>query len=435
MKGQSKNPRVSRFKCATSGLSLKNLLGRTRGILWGSLVVAFGVHLLVVHLGRIDRRTEAPKPLTTKFIKREPRLVKPLDLKKRPKPKPRPMHRRKVVITSKLSYPSMSTLPQPLRVLDNLAKPRAGVSRKVPFERASLEIEELSGEVLWEKEPQERINMALEMLDIDALDTGRYQAMVIQDPRDKKKTRGYFHLIIMYPRSVMDRDYQGKTIGRERRGMARLVAKMNDWTYIKADLAGTHNFESPKFFETPWVYLRILFHIEPTDTEREKLGQYMLSGGFVFADGPNLSKDDETEAMGYYSLKLFIEGALATQEIVVGRDVEFEALPGEHPIFHSYFDFQSPPIGYITSSVNTWGWIPIDSYEPVIHGLYMDNRLMCILTNQNYMGTWAMWGVPFEPEPLPDKDPRRQFEFGINTIMFALTQEGSITHQAMKRVE
>jgi len=421
MKGGSGEPGISRFRCATSELSLRRLLRRSRNIFWASLAIALAAHLLAVQFSGTEGGREVIRPLTTKFIKREPRLVKPLELKKRPRPKPRPMRRRRVTIRTKLSYPSLSAAPRPLRVLDNLARPRTAPSREVSFGREPLEAEAISGEVLWEKEPQEKINMALEMLDIDALDTGRYQAMVIQDPRDKKKIRGYFHLIIMYPSSVMDRDYQGRTIGRERRGMARLITKINEWTYIRADLAGTYTFESPKFFETPWVYLRILFHIEPTDTERERLGRYMLGGGFLFADGPNLSKADETEAMGYYSLKRFIEDALATRGIVVGRDVEFEELPGEHPIFHSYFDFQSPPIGYITSSVN--------------HGLYVDDRLVCILTNQNYMGTWAMWGVPFEPGPLPDKDPRRQFEFGINTIIFALTQEGSITRRAMKGVE
>ena len=425
----------SRFSSPSSSLRLSALLRRTRRAFWISLLIAVAAHLSATRIGVFRERSKAVKPLTTKFIKREPRLVKPLELKKRPAPKPRPMRRKMVAVKVKASRRDFTAVAPTLRVLDSLAKPRAGISRTVWFEPARLEGYAASIDISSDKEPEQKVDMSLEMLDIDALDTGRYQAMVIQDPRDKKKIRGYFHLIIMYPSSVMDRDYQGRTIGRERRGMARLITKINEWTYIRADLAGTYTFESPKFFETPWVYLRILFHIEPTDTERERLGRYMLGGGFLFADGPNLSKADETEAMGYYSLKRFIEDALATRGIVVGRDVEFEELPGEHPIFHSYFDFQSPPIGYITSSVNTWGWTPIDSYEPMIHGLYVDDRLVCILTNQNYMGTWAMWGVPFEPGPLPDKDPRRQFELGINTIIFALTQEGSITRRAMKGVE
>jgi hypothetical protein len=86
----------NRFNCPSSVLSPKKLLGRTRAALWWSLALAFGIHLSFLALGPGRKEVKAVKPLTTKFLKREPRLVKPLELKKRPKPKPRPM-RRKVV--------------------------------------------------------------------------------------------------------------------------------------------------------------------------------------------------------------------------------------------------------------------------------------------------------------------------------------------------
>ena len=36
---------------------------------------------------------------------------------------------------------------------------------------------------------------------------------------------------------------------------------------------------------------------------------------------------------------------------------------------------------------------------------------------------------------MSELDPTRQFQFGINTIIFALTQEGSITERLMDVVQ
>ena len=39
--------------------------------------------------------------------------------------------------------------------------------------------------------PEHKIDMGLEMLDVDAMDTGRYRALVIQDPNDKQGLKGF----------------------------------------------------------------------------------------------------------------------------------------------------------------------------------------------------------------------------------------------------
>ena len=41
---------------------------------------------------------------------------------------------------------------------------------------------------------ENRIDMALDMLDVNALDTGRYHAVVVQNPNDKQGLKGFIKL-------------------------------------------------------------------------------------------------------------------------------------------------------------------------------------------------------------------------------------------------
>ncbi len=50
---------------------------------------------------REDQRTV--KPLTTKFVKRQPRLTKPLEMKKRPIPKRRHLQRRMISVKARVN--------------------------------------------------------------------------------------------------------------------------------------------------------------------------------------------------------------------------------------------------------------------------------------------------------------------------------------------
>ena len=120
--------------------------------------------------------------------------------------------------------------------------------------------------------------------------------------------------------------------------------------------------------------------------------------------------------VGYQSLRRTLLEAVRTQ----GIRATYEALPNQHPIDHCYFDFDSgPPTGadYIQS------FYPGMDLIDHIDGLTVDGRLVGILSEKGYY-IWS-WTEP---------DPRRLLQFGINTIIFALTQEGSITHRLMDSI-
>ena len=52
------------------------------------------------------------------------------------------------------------------------------------------------------------------------------------------------------------------------------------------------------------------------------------------------------------------------------------------------------------------------------------------------MNAWAQWGPNGGGlDAYEYLDPTRCFQFGVNTIMYALTREGSITHRVMDSVK
>ena len=86
----------SRFASPTASLDLNALLSPLRKRFWLSLGIAILLHLILVALNPFQQQAQkAPRPATTKFVKRQPRLTKALELRKIPKFK-RQMIRREV---------------------------------------------------------------------------------------------------------------------------------------------------------------------------------------------------------------------------------------------------------------------------------------------------------------------------------------------------
>ena len=86
----------TRFASPTQSFDLDVLVGRLRKGFALSVGIAAALHLVIAGINPFEEaKKKAPRPLTTKFIKREPRLTKPLELRKIPQPK-RQMARREV---------------------------------------------------------------------------------------------------------------------------------------------------------------------------------------------------------------------------------------------------------------------------------------------------------------------------------------------------
>ena len=417
--------RRSRFESPSSPIDLRAMLRRATRAIWVCFAVALAVHLGMTWVRISGTERKAVKPLSTKFIKREPRLAKPLELRKRPRPKPRPMRRKMVKIKAKVNVKDAAFRTSPsLKVLDSMVKPQAKFSRRVSFFQASLEPSMDVIEVIGVKDPEQQIDMSLEMLDIEALDTGRYHAMVIQDPSDKKSIRGYFHVSVA--KSMKLSTNQNTSLVKV---LSVLVDAMNRYTNIVTDTRGSYTFDSKEIFKTPFIMITAggFRRFEIGDSEAANLGRYLLNGGFAFVDD-----DDSAGGVVEVCLRGMIRKSLAENGYEEGRDWDYEKLPNDHPLYHCYFDFDGVP----PATDNVWNGkishsiliIPRDYLE----GINIDGRLVLVLSLKDFTSTWVGWGD--SRHAYSNLDNTRQLQFGVNVIIFALTQEGSITQQVMDMV-
>ena len=70
---------------------------------------------------------------------------------------------------------------------------------------------------------------------------------------------------------------------------------------------------------------------------------------------------------------------------------------------------------------------------PYLEGIVIDGRTVIIYSMKS-MGTVWHRGLKVSERRSYDSAGIRQLQFGVNLIVFALTQEGSITHRVMDEV-
>ena len=410
-----------RFDCPSVSLSLKGLLKRTRRALWIGGVLAFSVHLMFTQLGGFGEEQKAAKPLTTQFIKRQPRLTKPLEMKKRPQPKRRRMQRKMVSIKAKINRAETTTPFQSVSLSRCLAKAKVVVDRQDAFSTSEMEPRELAEKIAGKKESRSKMDMTLEMLDVEALDTGRYGAMAIQDPNDKRNIRGYFHMMVVYPSDISDRS-MGYINKYAVPGLNRVVQAMNEYTGIRADMSDRVCFGDVDIFRTPWIYFRYGWPLQ--DAELANLGKYVLQGGILFFDSHfKMEFNRWSETHNFIQMG---EGAMSSQGFEKGRHYQWETLPSTHALYHCYFDFDSTPPGrdyYAGTLEQTERYKRCSDIDAIVY----QGRVLLTMGYRWYGYAWSLW-------PGENRNVTRQLQFAVNMIVFALTQEGSMTQQAIDSV-
>jgi hypothetical protein len=93
---------------------------------------------------------------------------------------------------------------QAVEAARSLARPDVRVGRAAAFGAIVSEPETVAQQIAGAREDKHAVDMSLEMVDIEALDTGKFHAMIIEDPKDKRQVRGFFHLLLARPRSLSD---------------------------------------------------------------------------------------------------------------------------------------------------------------------------------------------------------------------------------------
>ncbi len=373
----------SRFKSPASDFDLAELVRRLRRGLLLSLALAVGLMLVFVALNPFRQiEIKAPRPLSTKFIKREPRLTKPLDLRKIPKPK-RQLARRQVHLAAARLDQVQATTNFNVRSLISSHVGNSGISLFKPItdnntNSLGLEPKLVSTSVTSTRMPEHKIDMALEMLDVNSMDTGRYRAMVVQDAGDPQAIKGFIKIAhVISARAVTDQ-IQGYS-NLNLRSIDALCDVINEYTGLEAKFIGTITYDDKRLLELPILIPQGSLN----ETEMENYARYMLSGGFIMG--------------GYHPEALVKYGGL-----VEGYDFWSERLLPDHPIFSAFFSLKGGTGGHV-------------DWRDIVNGYFIRDRMVGI----GNVG----WG----------SNPRYN-QMAVNVIVYALTQEGSITQRLMQGV-
>jgi hypothetical protein len=160
------------------------------------------------------------------------------------------------------------------------------------------------------------------------------------------------------------------------------------------DVKPAYNFvdlSSDKLFDFPLVWLTGHGNIKFSNSEAERLRLYLENGGFLYID------DD-------YGLDKYIREEMKK----VFPEAKFEAIPFQHGIFNSHFDF-SKGLPKIHEH---------DDQIPKAYGIFIDDRLAVFYTFESNLGDgWADEDVHNDP---PEKR-EQALKMGTNIIVWALS--------------
>ena len=399
----------TRFASPVSDFNLDEIVSRLRMTFLVSVALAALLHLAIVGLNPFDEATaKAPRPMTTKFIKREPRLTKPLELRKVPQPK-RQMARREVQLAAARMDQVQATASFNTRSIIASHVGGSGIillGQQGNFANTTLTLEPTltAMSITSTRASEHRIDMALEMLDVNSMDTGRYQAMVIQDATDKQAIKGFVKMAqVMSSRALAGGTSGYGAVLLNVDVVDRLRDVLNEYTGLKADFVGLITFDDPRLLEIPIILPQGL----PNETEMANLADYLLAGGFVLGDVVN--------AYG--------EGLEKYANLVRGKDFWTERLPEDHPVYTAFFDLKggmpfgySPSLSQGKSGVRPWNYLT---------GHFVKGRMAGITPGD------GGWGWQNDDR---GGNSTRQLQLAVNIIIYALTQEGSITQRLMQMV-
>jgi len=425
------------------------LIPRPRWLLIG-LAVSAGAHFLILGgyltLGErvrevVHRITFEPPPPPSMFYKAPRTTARVLEFRKRPVP--RGAYRRQQTKVAKTRVQEVQALaamrtgallsrldatriaPPSLRARGRMGVGSGLAARVGEGGGVALALPELSAvEVRGVKETSEQVDMTLDMLSIRDMDTGQYQAMVVQDPDDRRKISGYIYLAQAYTRSRAMPQVEAHESGggatlasqlTEYQSLDFLIKALDEYTGIEASYMGPIPLDDPRLLQVPWLLVPgwLGQAHSSNEGELENLGRYLVSGGFaIVRSGPN-------EKMKGVLFDKF-RTALKSQGLNEGADWRFVYLKPSHPIYHSFFDFDM--------AVR-------DNQKIRAHvgdmGLMIGERLAVFMSGGGIATMSARVGTGNFQVAV---DGRRHLQFTVNTVVFALTQEGGVTQQLMARV-
>ena len=411
----SREENISRFRGPSDAIDIEKLERETQKLLFLGLLVAISIHAAIGSYFMFKKtEVKVVKPPTMELVIRRPRMTKAFEFKKK-RVQQRIMHKKEIQQrkpSANIQTKSISTMDLMVGSVasydfdDNM---QADVGTEM-FIQEGIDIEMTAT-----REPDKHISMKDEMISLEDLDTGQFKAMVIQDPNNKKNIKGFIYIATAWGAQL-------KPPNSLKRAVINLKEAVNRFTNINARVDRHLFIDSEKLMETPFVYITSTSAFELTEIERKNFGKYLRNGGFAVVDnGTPLFEYGKAEA----SLRQLLRDSL-------GPDAKFLPIPNDHPLYHCFYDFDDGPpqgaemAGMINTSTSGRQGIAAMNQKMTaqvfyLEGIWLKNRLVAIYSDKGYAIKW---------KDMTNNEP--QLKMGVNMVVFALTQEGSIAQQKME---
>ncbi|MFC1561227.1 DUF4159 domain-containing protein [Candidatus Latescibacterota bacterium] len=406
----SEEIKSGRFSGPSDAIDMEKLEKETQKLLFLGLLVAVSFHAALGSYFMFKKTAvKVVRPPTMELVIRRPRMTKPFEFKKK-RVKQREYKKKEIVErkpTAEIKTKSLqASLMGTVASYDFDTKMDIDIGAKVYIP------EVINIEMTTEREPEKQISMKEEMISLDDLDTGQYKAMIIQDPKDKKSVKGFIYIATLWG-AQLEPAYK--------RAVIHLSDAVNRYTSIRSKVDKHLFIDSRRLFDTPFVFLCADEAFELTDVEARNFGEYLKKGGFAVLDnGTPTYEFGAAEA----SLKQMLRDAL-------GADAKFLPIQNNHPLYHCFEDFNyGPPQGsevekaevrsYSSSGESGQHRVSRPKQVLYLEGITINDRLVAIYSDKGYAKKW---------DATSDNEP--QLRMGVNMVVFALTQEGSIAQQKM----
>ena len=401
----------SRFRGPSDAIDMEKLEKETQKLLFLGLLVAVSFHA-AIGAYYMFKKTEVKvvKPPTMELVIRRPRMTKAFEFKKKRVAKR--IYEKKEITERKPTAEIQTKQISTADLMGTVTSYEFETEMKTDIGSEIFVPEGLEITMTATREPEKQISMKEEMISLDDLDTGQFKAMVIQDPSNKQDITGFIYIATAWGAQLRPPDAL-------KRAVINLVEAVNRYTNINAKVDSHLFLDHRKLFETPFVYIIADEAFELTEIERNNFGQYLRNGGFAVVDnGTPIHEFGQAEA----ALRQMLKDSL-------GADAKFLPIPNEHPLYHCFFDFDDGPpqgaeLGLVQTDATgaTQGANLATMAKAVLYleGIWLDDRLVAVYSDKGYAYKW---------KDMSNNEP--QLRIGVNMVVFALTQEGSIAQQKM----
>jgi hypothetical protein len=168
-------------------------------------------------------------------------------------------------------------------------------------------------------------------------------------------------------------------------------------------------------FRPPLVYILTDRAFRFDDSERGSFLRYLTGGGMLIME--NAKPGDETlrDKLRGLMVSIFIDPMIIEIGLkpITKKEQEekivpsLESIPGDHPIYHCFYDFETgPPEG----AGQELGALP-HKMQPYLEGMFYRGRLLAVFSDRGYGLCWGSAGRHEE-----------QVKMGVNLVVYALIQ-------------